>query len=132
MRKGFLNERTKLLWCTLLPAMLFGVMLARPQTGFSQIEGIKRYTKGTSGPINCHLLELQKAYGDYVQTGNAKSYDICKKFFRIRDNRVVIDAIASGDASALLADLKALGLQNGAMCSAPHLLDTKLTVLNEL
>ena len=76
--------------------------------------------KADAGGVHCALLCLAK---DYAQNG-AKALDqhcyCASDMFRIcRDadgDRVVIDAVASEDTAALLADLKKLGLEGGCCC----------------
>jgi hypothetical protein len=60
------------------------------------------------------LVVLQKAHETHVQLHSLEPFKPSNPYLRVVDGRVVIDAVASGEAKELLTDLEALGLQNGA------------------
>jgi hypothetical protein len=72
------------------------------------IEG-KRLTK-----VAHDLAILQEEYKTHRQLQSPGIFQPSNPNLRVIENRVVIDAVASGDAKVLLADLKALGLKRGA------------------
>lgn len=59
------------------------------------------------------LAILHKEYKTYRQLRSLKAFRPGNPHLRVIDNRVAIDAVASGDPKNLLADLKALGLTRG-------------------
>ncbi|MCG8603667.1 hypothetical protein MJD09_01525 [bacterium] len=67
-------------WKTWLGAALFSIMLAIPQTGFSQLVGMKISEKGTPGPVGASLVELKKAYDEFRRTGSSELYDFCEQY----------------------------------------------------
>ncbi|MFQ6026540.1 MAG: hypothetical protein ACE5Q6_03375, partial [Dehalococcoidia bacterium] len=57
------------------------------------------------------LLDEYQAYQDQ---GGGDSFDSDNAVFSAKNGWLVIDAVASGDASSLQADLENLGMQRGA------------------
>ena len=64
--------------------------------------------------VDHDLAALFKEYETFLQGGRVGVFRPSNPHLRVIDGRVVIDAVASGDGKDLLADLEALGLQNGA------------------
>jgi len=60
------------------------------------------------------LVALQEAHENHVQLRSLEPFKPSIPYLRVVDGLVVIDAVASGEAKDLLADLEVLGLQNGA------------------
>ena len=72
---------------------------------------------GKDGPfskVGGHLSELYKEHQSAQSQGKGDGYVPGRDFLPVTKDGVVIDAVASDDAGELLADLEALGLQNGA------------------
>jgi len=71
--------------------------------------------KGPMAKVGLELASLHEEYQSYVTLkGGSKGFKPSNRLLPVRANRVVIDAVASGDAGALQADLEALGMQNTA------------------
>lgn len=72
--------------------------------------------KGKDGPLAKAGLDLLFLYHTYRAQGTdgVRSSELGDSAMQIHDGRVTIDAIASGDASTLQADLEKLGLTNAA------------------
>jgi hypothetical protein len=64
------------------------------------------------------LARLHTEYTAAVARGNAASFKPSNPLLRVRNGRVVIDAVATGDVNALRTDLEALGLQNATTFSS--------------
>ncbi|MFQ5828839.1 MAG: Ig-like domain-containing protein [Candidatus Methylomirabilia bacterium] len=77
-----------------------------------------RTASGKHGPmakVGFPLASLQQEYQAYVaRQGSDKGFKPGNPLLQLRGNRVVIDAVASGNTSALKADLKGLGLQKAS------------------
>ena len=72
---------------------------------------------GKDGPlakVSGELAALYDEYASYVERGSGETFRPSNPLLRVINGRVVIDAVASGDAGALQADLEALGMQNAA------------------
>jgi hypothetical protein len=67
--------------------------------------------------VDHDLATLFKEYETFRQGGSVGTFKPSNPYLRVGDGRVVIDAVASGEAKELLADLEALGLQKGAAFS---------------
>jgi len=79
----------------------------------SQLASAKGKRRGPS-TVDHDLAALFKEYDTFLQKGSVGVFKPSNPHLRVMDGRVVIDAVASGEAKDLLADLEALGLQNGA------------------
>ncbi len=80
--------------------------------GRAQVASGKR---GPMAKVGLELASLHEEYQSYVTLkGGSKGFKPSNRLLPVRANRVVIDAVASGDAGALQADLEALGMQNTA------------------
>ena len=78
-----------------------------------------------SGPwagVSGRLADVYDEYQAYLQKGGfatlQEAFKPTNRMAPVVDGLIVIDAIAEGDPEALLADLEALGLQNGATFGA--------------
>lgn len=70
------------------------------------------HKKGTMAKVSGDLIVLYNEYQSFLQQGVVgQVFKPSNPLLRMIDGRVVIDAVASGDASALQADLEALGMQ---------------------
>ncbi len=77
--------------------------------------------QGKDGPmarLGFDLALLFREHEAYVEGGRAGAFTPSNRLLMVRDEHVVIDAVAAGDASALRADLEALGLEGGAQYGA--------------
>ncbi len=99
------------LCCILIPAMFSNIVIVNPETAFSQT---KKRTTEKKASITYDLIRLQESFSEHIKAASPKTFEPRSKLLRIVDTRVVIDAVASDDASALLVDLETLGLQKGA------------------
>jgi hypothetical protein len=61
--------------------------------------------------VGAILSALHEAYTSHQRQGGGTDFKSEHPSVRIAEDRVVIDAVASGDSSVLLADLEALGLE---------------------
>jgi hypothetical protein len=61
--------------------------------------------------VGGELVALYSEYSAYLASGKTESFQSASPLVRIIEDRVVVDAVASGDANALRADLVALGMQ---------------------
>ena len=106
MHKANMSECTRPWFVLVLVAVLCAMLL--PHAASSQV--VPKTGKSVS-PDLIALYESQKVSGQAAQTpdGLLKPAPLA----RVRNGRVVVDAIASGDADMLLVDLEALGLQKG-------------------
>ncbi|MGN6717746.1 MAG: hypothetical protein ACTHLX_10180 [Candidatus Binatia bacterium] len=58
------------------------------------------------------LVQLHEQYTTYLAQRSAVPFSSGDPLVRLVDNRVVVDAVASGDVNALKADLESLGMQH--------------------
>ena len=86
-----------------LLALLFGLML--PEAVVAQ---------KSQGPVGQDLLNLLDEYQAFRALHPDSAFTSVNPLLRIRDDQVLVDATASGEAEALLAELEALGLKNGS------------------
>jgi hypothetical protein len=61
--------------------------------------------------IGPELIALYDEYSSYIASGKRGGFKSSSPLVRLVDDRVVIDAVASGDANVLKSDLEALGMQ---------------------
>src|SRR5919108_381926 len=61
--------------------------------------------------VSPDLAVLSDEYKSSLAQGGGEVFKPSSPLVRVIDGRVVIDAVASGDVSALQADLEALGMQ---------------------
>jgi hypothetical protein len=57
------------------------------------------------------LIALYDEYSSYLASHNARAFQPADPLVRVIDDRVVVDAVASGDVNVLKADLVSLGMQ---------------------
>lgn len=79
----------------------------------------ERHDQSTMARLSLQLANLYDEYSAHlakVRNGTAKpeSFTPSNTLLRVSNGRVAIDAVASGDAAALQANLEALGMQHGA------------------
>jgi hypothetical protein len=58
------------------------------------------------------LIALHDEYSSHLNSGSREPFRSTNPLAQIVDGRVVIDAVASGDAAVLQADLVAIGMQD--------------------
>jgi hypothetical protein len=73
-------------------------------------QGKKRWVS----KVDHDLVALFKEYETFLQEGSVGVFKPSNPHLRVVNGRVIIDAVASGEAKELLTDLEALGLQKGA------------------
>ncbi len=61
--------------------------------------------------VGPELIALYGEYSNYVASGKHGLFKPRNSLIQIVDDRVVVDAVASGDAETLKADLEALGMK---------------------
>jgi len=61
--------------------------------------------------IGPELIALYDEYSSYIASGKRGGFKSSSPLVRLVDDRVVIDAVASGDPNVLKSDLEALGMQ---------------------
>ena len=69
---------------------------------------------GSLAKVSRDLAVLYDEYVSYVERGSGETFKPKNSLLRVIDERVVIDAVASGDAGALQSDLEALGMKKAA------------------
>ena len=57
------------------------------------------------------LITLYDEYSAYLTSHSARAFQPADPLVRVVDDRVVIDAVASGDVNVLKYELEALGMQ---------------------
>lgn len=57
------------------------------------------------------LVALYDEYSSYLASGKRGAFKAANPLVRVIDDRVVVDAVASGDVEALKSDLVSLGMQ---------------------
>lgn len=65
-------------------------------------------------PVSQELRDLKAEYDAFVKDHPPEAFTPSHPLIRIKNGLVLIDASATGDAAALLAELQALGLEGGA------------------
>ena len=66
-----------------------------------------------SSKVAAELITLYDDYSNYLASGRPGVFKSTNSLAQVIDDRVIVDAVASGDASVLKADLEALGMQHG-------------------
>lgn len=66
-----------------------------------------------SSKVASELITLYDDYSSYLASGKPGVFKSTNPLVQVIDDRVMIDAVASGDADVLKADLEALGMQQG-------------------
>src|SRR6266436_3388660 len=67
---------------------------------------------GKMSKVGPELMSLYDQYSSYMKSHNAGAFQPTDRLVRVIDDRVVVDAVASGDVNALKADLVSLGMQH--------------------
>jgi hypothetical protein len=88
-----------------LLSAIFGCTSAGPHTVVSVSESSPR--------ISPELIALYYEYSSQLAAQRKEPFRASNVLVRIIDDRVLVDAVASGDVNALKADLVALGLRDG-------------------
>ncbi len=83
-------------------SLLIPAGVARAQAG--------RGKDGPMGKVSNDLAVLYDEYVSYLEQRSDKTFKPSNPLLRVIDDRVVIDAVASGDVGALQSDLKVLGM----------------------
>ena len=65
--------------------------------------------------ISPELIALYDQYSAYVASHRAGAFRPADPFVRVIDDRVVIDAVASGDVEVLKSDLVSIGMRNAVV-----------------
>jgi hypothetical protein len=97
---------------TVLLSVFVMVLLVLSSGGRTQ--GDLSGKKGLMTKVSHDLAVLYDEYKSYRERGGGEAFAHSNPLLPVRDGRVVIDAVASGDASALQSDLQALGMQKAA------------------
>jgi hypothetical protein len=66
---------------------------------------------GGTAKVAPELINLYDEYSRYLALGKSGVFQSTHSLVQVIDDRVVIDAVASGDATILKADLESLGMQ---------------------
>jgi hypothetical protein len=102
----------------LVTFLLLALLLAGPVKGELVQLGIpagQELIKGNElTKVGRDLVALQESYETHVQLRSLEPFKPSNPYLRVVDQHVVVDAVASGEAEDLLAELEALGLQKGA------------------
>ena len=67
---------------------------------------------GRMSKVAPELITLYDEYSSYLTSGSPAVFKSTNSSVQVVDDRVVIDAVASGDGSVLKADLESLGMQH--------------------
>jgi len=70
--------------------------------------GKEKTRSGTK--LGAELITLSDEYSSYIASGKRGVFKSSNLLVQLIDDRVIIDAVASGDANALKSDLEALGM----------------------
>jgi hypothetical protein len=111
---NFGAKRRSIFWCrqniTWLCIMV-GLLWATPgctTAGTQDAAG----TRAQSAKIAPELIALYEEYTSRPAAGRNEPFRSANALLQIVDNRVIVDAVASGDASVLEGDLVALGMRD--------------------
>jgi hypothetical protein len=69
---------------------------------------------GRAAKVAPELIALHDEYASYLASDRARVFRPSNPLVRVIEDRVAIDAVASGETSALQADLMALGMRGAA------------------
>jgi hypothetical protein len=78
-------------------------------SGGPQAEAAKGQRTSKIAP---ELIALHDEYSSHLASGSQEAFRSANRLAQIVDGRVVVDAVASGEASVLQADLTALGMRD--------------------
>jgi hypothetical protein len=66
---------------------------------------------GWRAKLGGELITLYDEYSSYIASGKRGVFKSSSPLVQLVDDRVIVDAVASGDANVLKSDLEALGMQ---------------------
>jgi hypothetical protein len=70
---------------------------------------------GRRSKVAPELITLYEEYSSYLASDKRGAFKSANSLARVIDDRVLIDAVASGDANVLKMDLEALGMKQGVV-----------------
>ena len=82
--------------------------------GLAGGQGLPDTKKATTSKVGAALSALYEEYKSHERQGDGTDFESENPLVRIVEDRVIIDAVASGDTGVLRADLEALGMQKAA------------------
>ena len=80
----------------------------------SALDNLPDAKRATASKVGAVLSTLYEEYQSHERQGDGTDFASENPLIRIVEDRVVIDAVASGDTGVLRADLEALGMQKAA------------------
>ena len=96
---------------TLAGIVTLSLFLSQGVAGGQDLPDLKIATASKVGVV---LSALHEDYISHQRQGDGTEFESERPSVRIAEDRVVIDAVASGNASVLLADLEALGMEKAS------------------
>jgi len=96
-------------WLCLLLVVTVQASLACSSAGTPAAAQAQRTSK-----IAPELIGLHEEYSSHLASGSREAFRSSNPLLQVVDSRVVVDAVASGDASVLQADLAKLGMREPA------------------
>jgi len=95
-----------------LPGLvMLSLFLGHGLAGGQDLPDLKTATTAKVGAV---LSALYEDYTSHERQGDGTAFESENALIRMVEDRVVIDAVASGETSVLRADLEALGMQKAA------------------
>lgn len=91
--------------------VVLGLLLGPGVAGSQDLNAFK---KATTAKVGAVLSALYEAYASHASKGDRTDFTFDNPLVRIVEDRVVIDAVASGETRVLQSDLEALGMQKAA------------------
>jgi hypothetical protein len=112
--RRFAMKRAALLSVLLTVLLILVGSLAQAQNLYSTKDFL-RFKTGPMAKVGPALAQLQEEHAAALKQGLRATFTPSNPLMRVSGGWVSIDAVASGDANALRADLEALGLQKTAI-----------------